>query len=67
MTEKEMPKFEEVFKKLEDCAEKMDDPTLPLEDAIKAFEEGTEHYKICEEILNSAKQRIELIGESSES
>jgi len=66
MTDNEKPTFEEAIKKLEDCAEKMDDPTLSLEDAIKSFEEGARHYKLCEEILDSAKQRIEVIGADQE-
>jgi exodeoxyribonuclease VII small subunit len=56
--------FEQALAKLESCAEKIGDADIPLEDAIRAYEEGADYYKRCEEILNAANQRIEEIGES---
>ena len=56
------PGFEEYLLKLENCAETLCDAALPLEDAIKTYEKGAEYYSICEKILDSAKQRIEEIG-----
>ncbi|MDR0817601.1 MAG: exodeoxyribonuclease VII small subunit [Clostridiales Family XIII bacterium] len=62
MTEEKLT-FEQALEKLESCADKIGNADIPLEEAIRAYEEGTVYYKRCEEILDSANQRIEEIGE----
>ncbi len=52
--------FEESMKKLEAMSEKIRDEKTSLDEAIKCYEEGIKCYKACEEILNSAKQKIEI-------
>lgn len=55
--------FEEELKELEKCAERLRDEEVPLEEAIKNFEAGINHYKKCNEILTEAKQKIETYKE----
>ncbi len=60
-----MPKvketFEESLKKLETASEKLKSQDTSLEEAIKNYEEGLKYYKACSEILNEAKQKVEVI------
>jgi exodeoxyribonuclease VII small subunit len=55
--------FEESMKKLEQMSEKIRDERTSLDEAVKCYEEGIKCYKACEEILNSAKQKIEIYSE----
>lgn len=51
--------FEEALEKLEAASENLKRDDLTLAEAIKNYETGLEYYKLCEEILQSAKQKIE--------
>ena len=62
MTEKKRT-FEEELSLLEECAEKLRDKDVPLEEAIKSFEEGITHFKKCNEILTAAREKIETFKE----
>ncbi|MBO4725225.1 MAG: exodeoxyribonuclease VII small subunit [Firmicutes bacterium] len=52
--------FEESMGKLEETAETIKKDNISLEQAITAYEDGVKYYERCVEILNSAKQRIEV-------
>lgn len=54
--------FEEALKQLETSADKLKKDGVTLEDAMKSYEEGIKYYKQCSEILNDAKQKIEIIS-----
>ena len=54
--------FEETLKQLEASADKLKKDGITLEEAIKSYEEGLKYYKHCSEILNDAKQKIEIIS-----
>lgn len=54
--------FEEALKQLESSADKLKKDGITLDDAMKSYEEGLEYYKQCSEILNDAKQKIEIIS-----
>ncbi|MFA5638255.1 MAG: exodeoxyribonuclease VII small subunit [Anaerovoracaceae bacterium] len=62
MAEKQKTFEEELFL-LEECAKKLRDKDVPLEEALKSFEEGILHFKRCNEILNAAKEKIETFKE----
>lgn len=51
--------FEEAFEKLQEYATKIKSSELGLEDSIKCCEEGIKYYKICKNILENSKQKIE--------
>jgi len=55
--------FEEALKQLESSADKLKKDGITLEETMKSYEEGIKYYKQCSEILNSAKQKIEIISE----
>ena len=58
--------FEQAVNELEDIIKKLEEGKLPLEDAVKSFERGTELKKICEEKLKDAQLKIEMLSEKSE-
>ena len=55
--------FESDLKKLEKIVTKLEEGDLALADSIKAFEEGTQLAKRCENRLNKARQRVEILME----
>ncbi len=53
--------FEEALKQLEDIVEKLDQTNMSLDDAILAYEKGSELKKICEERLKQAQLKVDKI------
>ncbi|MCG6919103.1 MAG: exodeoxyribonuclease VII small subunit [Deltaproteobacteria bacterium] len=58
---KKKEKFEEALKKLEAIVAKMEEGDLPLEEALKAFEEGVKLAKFCTSKLNEAERKVEKL------
>ena len=54
-------KFEDALKKLEDIVKKLEAGDLPLEEALKSFEEGIKLINFCQSKLNEAERRVELL------
>ncbi|CAH2031609.1 exodeoxyribonuclease VII small subunit [Trichlorobacter ammonificans] len=54
-------KFEASLKKLEEIVRRLENGTLPLDDAIKAFEEGVRHASLCARKLDEAERKVELL------
>ena len=57
----EKHRFEECLQKLEAIVREMESGTVPLEDMISKFEEGTAIASICHKKLASLKQKIEML------
>lgn len=55
-----MNSFEENMGKLKELSEKIKDREIGLDEAVKCYEEGMEYYKKCDEILQSARQKIKV-------
>jgi exodeoxyribonuclease VII small subunit len=53
--------FEQALEKLEESARRLDSTDVSLEESILVYEEGVKYYKICDEMLKSARQKIETI------
>ena len=58
--------FEQAVVELEEIIKKLEVGKMPLEDAVKAFERGSELKKICEEKLKNAQLKIEMLSEKNE-
>lgn len=60
-----MPKttFEQSMKKLEQIVEELESGDLPLEDAMKKFEEGIKLSTLCSEKLDETEKKITLLIE----
>jgi len=55
--------FEQAVVELEEIIKKLEDGKMPLEEAVKAFERGSELRKICEEKLKNAQLKIEMLSD----
>lgn len=58
--------FEEALKKLEDIVKKLEEGGLPLEDALKSFEEGIRLSRICHRILDETERKMEILIKDQE-
>ena len=56
--------FEELYRRLEETVEKLEQGGLPLEQSIALYEEGMELAKRCQVLLDGAEQRITKLRES---
>ena len=53
-------KFEEALSGLTEMSEKIKAGSTTLEEAVACYEEGMKYYSICSDILENAKQKIEM-------
>ena len=61
-----MKNFEERLEKLENLGEKIRKTDIPLEDSLKAFEEGIKLAQSLEKDLEKIESRIEILLNSPE-
>ena len=57
--------FEQSLKQLEQIVHELESGDLPLETAIKKFEEGIELSKFCSQKLEETERRITLLTQNS--
>jgi exodeoxyribonuclease VII small subunit len=58
--------FEQSMKQLEQIVQELEDGDLPLEKAIKKFEEGIKLTKLCSEKLDETEKKISVLLKDSE-
>ncbi len=56
------PGFEQALERLNALVEKLESGQLPLEESVAAFEEGVKLTRRCEALLDSADQRLQVLG-----
>jgi exodeoxyribonuclease VII small subunit len=56
-----MKKFEERLDRLEELAERIKEPDLPLEEAVSVFEEGIKLAKGLERDLDRIQGKVEVL------
>ena len=58
-----MPKerFEDAFNKLEKVVSKLEEGNMPLEESLKLFEEGIRLSRFCNQRLEEAEKRVEIL------
>lgn len=67
MPKSKEPKFEEHLKRLEQIVEQLESKEAPLEESLALFEEGVRLARGCQEKLEQAKKKVEvLIKETGE-
>jgi exodeoxyribonuclease VII small subunit len=54
-------KFEDALARLEQIVDTLETGKLPLEDSLKAFEEGVVMARHCARYLDAAEKRIEML------
>jgi len=58
--------FEQSMKQLEQIVQELEDGDLPLEKAIKKFEEGIKLTKLCSEKLDETEKKISVLLKNTE-
>ena len=53
----EQPNFETALEKLEAAVDRLEQGDLPLEDALRTFEDGVRWSRACHQLLDRAEQR----------
>ncbi len=56
-----VPKFEECLQNLESIVDKLEKGNVPLEQALKLFEQGIELSNTCRKELEEAEGRVEIL------
>ena len=54
-------KFEKALERLEKIVEDLESGNMPLEDALKKYEEGVKLSRLCAEKLSQAETKIETL------
>jgi len=60
--------FEGALARLEEIAEKLERGEMPLEEALRQYEEGVKAYRYCSALLKEVEKKIEVLtkGEAGE-
>ena len=53
--------FEDTIKKLEMIVNELEKGNLSLDESVKKFEEGIKLSKLCNEFLNNAEKKINIL------
>jgi exodeoxyribonuclease VII small subunit len=63
-----MPKerFEDALSKLEKIVSKLEGGDMPLEESLKLFEEGIRLSRFCNQKLDEAEKRVEILLKDKE-
>lgn len=65
-TRKNTIDFEDSLKQLESLVSNMEKGDLSLEESLKAFEQGIEIVRHCEQALRTAEQRVAVLQAGQE-
>lgn len=65
MTDQSTPSFETAFASLQQIVSQLENTELPLEEALKLYEEGKRLSDICSQLLESAQLRVETLSPTS--
>lgn len=58
--------FEERINRLEEIVQALEDGEAPLEASLKLFEEGIELAQACQDQLETARERVQVLLETAE-
>ncbi len=57
--------FEQALADLEALVEQLEDGNMPLEQSLQAFEKGVRLTRDCQQALDQAEQRVQLLVEEN--
>ena len=58
--------FEQALTRLEEIAARLEQGEMPLEDALKQYEEGVKAYRHCSALLKEVQRKIEILTKDEE-
>jgi exodeoxyribonuclease VII small subunit len=59
-------RFEDALNKLEKIVAKLEEGDVPLEESLKLFEEGIRLSRLCNQKLDEAEKRVEILLKNKE-
>jgi exodeoxyribonuclease VII small subunit len=59
-------RFEEAMERLEEIVRDLEEGDLPLEESLKAFEEGMNLIKFCSQKLEEVEKKVTMLVKASE-
>jgi len=59
-------KFEQALERLEKIVAEMESAELPLDDVLKRYEEGTRLVRFCQQRLEEAEKKIEILAKAKD-
>lgn len=65
MSSKKTTNLEKALSDLEDLVEELEGGDLPLEKAMKKFEQGIKLTRSCQDALKQAEQKVEILLKSA--
>ncbi len=65
MTTKKTPNLEKSLAELESLIDELESGDLPLEQAMKKFEQGIKLTRSCQAALKDAEQKVEILLQSA--
>jgi len=65
MIDQSTPSFETAFANLQQIITQLENTELPLEEALKLYEEGKRLSDICSQLLETAQLRVETLSSTS--
>jgi exodeoxyribonuclease VII small subunit len=60
---KDEARFEDLVAQVEEALQKLEGGELPLEDALKLYEDGVASLRKCYEILKRAEKKVQVLVE----
>ena len=66
MAKEQVKNFETSLEKLEGIVEDLESGELSLEEMLKKYEEGVKLSNFCNQTLNKAEQKIEILSKSAD-
>ncbi|HWO93862.1 MAG TPA: exodeoxyribonuclease VII small subunit [Dehalococcoidia bacterium] len=67
MSSKDEERFEQVYERLQETVRRLEDGSLPLEEAIEAYETGMALVARCRDLLTQAELRVTRLREQLDS
>jgi exodeoxyribonuclease VII small subunit len=58
--------FEQAISRIEELVARMEAERLPLDDLIKAYDEGTRLLDVCRQRLDDAQRRVDVISQRAD-
>jgi len=58
--------FEQYLEQLQALADDLEAGDLPLEEALKKYEEAIKAFRLCQQMLKKAEERIEILLRNAE-
>lgn len=65
MAKKKIPSFEDSLAELEQIVTQLEQGDIPLEESLKAFEQGVILTRICQKALQEAEQKVQILTEQN--